>query len=437
MDFQFVDAFAGCGGLSLGLVQAGMVPIMAVEAHSDAFATYKRNIIERFKIEASWALGIPISNHDVCDLVDRYRPYLQALRGRVDLLAGGPPCQGFSANGRRDPNDPRNELAERYLDLVDVLRPKLLLLENVRGFTTLARSDGQAFSDFIAGELERRGYDVWGQLLEAADWGVPQGRVRFFLVAAPRGALRGIDPFARLRVARQRFLDERGLPRAKIGVADAIGDLRTEGAQLVPDVDFARQGFSMVRYERPSVLPPLARYLREGARGQPGDMRLPRHSPEVVERFQTILDTCEKGRAITKADRDRLGISKRSTTPLASDLPSTTITTLPDDRLHYCEPRILTVRETARLQSFPDWFRFYGPYTTGGARRQWEMPRYTQVGNAVPPLLARALGEMLLSLASALSLNSGVQGSEVCEMSRQSLPESRKVITGEGIPLRT
>ena len=429
MAIKFVDAFAGCGGLSLGLVQAGMVPVMAIESHSDAFATYKRNIIRRFDTKASWAPGIPISNHDVCELGDRYRPQLQAMRGRVDLLAGGPPCQGFSANGRRDPNDPRNELAKRYLDLVDVIQPCLLLLENVRGFTNLARPDGQAFSDFVAAELERRGYDVWGELLEAADWGVPQGRVRFFLVAAPRGALRGIDPFARLRVARLRFLEDLGLPNMKTGVADAIGDLRVEGARLVPDVDFAHRGFSMVKYEGPSELPPIARYLRDGARGQPSDMRLPRHSPEVIERFRAILDTCEKGRAIPKSDRERLGISKRSTTPLAPDLPSTTITTLPDDRLHYCEPRVLTVRETARLQSFPDWFRFCGPYTTGGPRRQWQMPRYTQVGNAVPPLLARALGNMLLSLAHDLGLEATMESPEVSKVQGQSSSEFRIVFS--------
>lgn len=425
MAVQFVDAFAGCGGLSLGLVQAGMVPVMAIEAHSDAFASYKRNIIGRFETKASWVPGIPISNHDVCELIDSYRSQLQVLQGRVDLLAGGPPCQGFSANGRRDPNDPRNELAKRYLDLVDVLQPKLLLLENVRGFTNLARADGQAFSDFVATELERRGYDVWGKLLNASDWGVPQERVRFFLVAAPRGALPGIDPFARLRVARLNFLEQRGLPNATIGVADAISDLRVEGARLIPDAEFGHWGFSMVKYESQSELSPIARYLRTGTRGQPSDMRLPRHSARVIERFQAILDTCEKGRAIPKADRDRLGISKRSTTPLAPDRPSTTITTLPDDRLHYCEPRILTVRETARLQSFPDWFRFTGPYTTGGPRRQWQMPRYTQVGNAVPPLLARALGNMLLSLATDLGLEAAVEAPEVGKMPGQGASEFR------------
>lgn len=419
MVVRFVDAFSGCGGLSLGLTQAGMEPVLAIEAHADAFATYKRNIITRLKTQANWVPDIPISAHEVGSLLTNYRGELERLRGKIELLAGGPPCQGFSANGRRNPEDPRNELAARYLDLVDILRPPLLLLENVRGFTNLARADGQAFSDYIRAELEARGYDVWGELLEASEWGVPQKRLRFFLIAVPKGSLRGIDPFERLRVGRIKFLRELRLPEKGSGVAEAIGDLRIKGAEIVPDADFGQRGFSMVRYKRPSSLPPIAQYLRKGARGQPSDMRLPRHSKELTDRFSTIIQTCEKGRAIPSADRDRLLIKKRSTTPLADNLPSTTITTLPDDRIHYCEPRILTVRESARLQSFPDWFRFSGPYTSGGFRRQWQVPRYTQVGNAVPPLLARAIGEILKSLFAELGLDATVESSEVCKVGRQ------------------
>ena len=93
-----------------------------------------------------------------------------------------------------------------------------------------------------------------------------------------------------------------------------------------------------------------------------------------------------------------MGIKKRSTTPLDPDAPSPTITTLPDDLIHYSEPRTMTVREHARIQSFPDWFKFAGHYTTGGDRRKKDCPRFTQVGNAVPPLLARAIGETILNL---------------------------------------
>ena len=114
-----------------------------------------------------------------------------------------------------------------------------------------------------------------------------------------------------------------------------------------------------------------------------------------------VLDYCTKGKSVSKYELEKLGTKKRSFTPLHPDLPARTITTLPDDLLHYSEPRILTVRENARLQSFPDWFEFQGKYTTGGKRRKFECPRYTQVGNAVPPLMAEALGHIIQRFGDA------------------------------------
>ena len=114
--------------------------------------------------------------------------------------------------------------------------------------------------------------------------------------------------------------------------------------------------------------------------------------------MRAILETCPRGTSLRPSDRERLGIGKRSTTPLDGTAPSPTVTTLPDDLVHYCDPRAMSVREHARLQSFPDWFSFRGPYTAGGPGRRVACPRYTQVGNAVPPLLAEAIGETLASL---------------------------------------
>lgn len=109
---------------------------------------------------------------------------------------------------------------------------------------------------------------------------------------------------------------------------------------------------------------------------------------------------CVLGKTISKEDREQLGIKKHAITPLDEALPSATITTLPDDIIHYSEPGILTVRENARLQTFPDWFKFTGNYTTGGKKRKQDCPRYTQVGNAVPPLFAEAIGQTLKDLVS-------------------------------------
>ena len=127
----------------------------------------------------------------------------------------------------------------------------------------------------------------------------------------------------------------------------------------------------------------------------PNSLRLVNHREETRRRFSTILETCRRGIQLSRQDRERLGISKQCIVPLDGDKPSHTLTTLPDDLLHYSEPRILTVREYARLQSFPDWYEFKGKYSTGGDKRIKECPRYTQVGNAVPPFLGEAIGKVL------------------------------------------
>ena len=136
-------------------------------------------------------------------------------------------------------------------------------------------------------------------------------------------------------------------------------------------------------------------------------MRLAHHREDVRDRFQEILavtaTTGRRGVNLSSEDRERFGMLKLRTVPMSPTQPAPTLTTLPDDILHYSDPRILTVREYARLQSFPDWFTFHGKYTTGGNRRKVECPRYTQVGNAVPPLLAQAIGAGILGAWKSLN----------------------------------
>jgi DNA (cytosine-5)-methyltransferase 1 len=130
--------------------------------------------------------------------------------------------------------------------------------------------------------------------------------------------------------------------------------------------------------------------------------RIARHTEKVRKRYERIIGECRQGVAMSAADRARFGLSKHRICPMAASQPAPTITTLPDDLVHYSEPRILSVRECARLQSFPDWFHFRGKYTSGGQRRARECPRYTQVGNAVPPLLGRAIGLALVAYVDLL-----------------------------------
>ena len=164
------------------------------------------------------------------------------------------------------------------------------------------------------------------------------------------------------------------------------------------DPDWGFQGFTAVERHTNCDESPYQRLMRSGASEQPTDRRLARHSPTIVARLRDILATCRRGVGLSPGDRERLGMGKRTITPLDGHAPAPTVTTLPDDLVHYSDPRTMSVREHARLQSFPDWFSFCGPYTSGGSQRRRACPRYTQVGNAVPPLLAEGLGETLIGL---------------------------------------
>ncbi|MBI1179840.1 MAG: DNA (cytosine-5-)-methyltransferase [Alphaproteobacteria bacterium] len=419
---SYIDLFAGCGGLSLGLRRAGWRLRFAVEAHTDAFATYKHNLLRDEDGSVEWPDWLPREPHDIVKLLADHPLSLAGIAGQVELIAGGPPCQGFSTNGRRNKDDPRNLMVSSYLELVRLVEPQIVLIENVRGFTSMRLRDGETFSDFVAGELDRLGYDTWRSLLYASEWGVPQRRPRFFLVAVRKGLITGVDPFQRLRTFRRSFLEARGLPSDRpVSAAEALGDLVTLGRELELDPAFGKLGFRRLVYQEPGEMCGYIARAREGADGSPTDMRLPQHSPAVAARFASILATCERGRSISPRDRQRLGIKKRSTTPMSADMPSPTVTTLPDDIIHYAEPRILTVREHARLQSFPDWFSFQGPYTSGGPQRRTACPRYTQVGNAVPPLLAEAIGEMLGGLLTPLALKNRAKREDVGEVARKVL----------------
>lgn len=426
-----IDLFSGCGGLSLGLSVAGFSPLFAVEAHADAFATYRANLIERGKVH-SWPTWLEQRAWRAQDLLAQHAGDLAGLRGQIDLIAGGPPCQGFSMNGLRRPDDPRSQMVDVYLEYVQIIRPRLVLLENVMGFRSMAHRTGGTYSEYVVRRLDDLGYDVWAEILRAADWGVPQRRPRYVLVAALRGTLPGIDPIQRARVGRKSFLAARGLGPGHTSAKAALSDLEEGNAEMALDVEWGHLGFRALQRSRTAATP-YQRLMRTGSPGQPDNLRLPRHGAASVKRMRDILDSCERGVCLRPDDRERLGIRKRSTTPLDADAPSPTVSTLPDDFVHYSKPRAMTVREHARLQSFPDWFSFKGPYTTGGKRRQDACPRFTQVGNAVPPLLAEALGEMLIGLLGVQKRDELVHFSEGVDMRGKSAPNVREVADGDFI----
>lgn len=413
-----IDLFAGCGGLSLGLGNAGFTTLFCVEAHPDAFSTYRHNLLDQRDNHHGWPDWLEKRAWLAEDVVARHSIELADLRGTVDLIAGGPPCQGFSMNGLRRPDDPRSRMVDVYLKYVEIIRPRVVLLENVVGFRSMKHRTGGAYSDYVTRELDRLGYEIWTDVVRAADWGIPQRRPRFVLIAALKGALPGIDPMQRFRVMRKGFLAQHGLDLEGTGAAAALSDLVEGDEPLQDDPEWGRRGFKALRRSH-EPMTAYQRLMRIDSQEEPSDMRLPRHSVASQRRMQDILDNCRRGVCLNNEDRVRLGIKKRSTTPLDPDAPAPTISTLPDDFVHYSKPRAMTVREHARLQSFPDWFKFQGPYTSGGSRRKEACPRFTQVGNAVPPLLAEALGRMLSGLLRDFREEIVAQPSEIIEMGKK------------------
>lgn len=412
----FVDAFAGCGGLSLGLKRAGWRGLLAIEKDKFAFETLSTNFAGTNPLLAyDWPSDIERKAWDIRELMEQRREAIVRLAGRVDLLAGGPPCQGFSHAGRRRSDDPRNKLFEAYLDLVDAVKPRMVLVENVRGFTSDFKKpsiDGvENFADTLREKLGEK-YETVSAVIRASDFGIPQARPRFFLIGLQKDLAAGNDLstfFEDLKQQNGKFLAARGLSKAPTA-RDAISDLEVTLNGTVPCDEC--KGFEAIAYK--SARSPYQIAMRDGHTGAPSDTRLARHRPDISARFASIIKACrEEGRLNTTISAEtRLAhkLKKMAIRVLDPLSPAPTITSLPDDLLHYSEPRTLTVRENARLQSFPDWFVFKGKYTTGGFLRSKEVPRFTQVANAVPPLLAEQLGLALSQLVFRPRRNMGAKG---------------------------
>lgn len=410
--FAFADVFAGCGGISLGLINAGWQGCFAIEKNANAFETLKTNLVIGKRGNFNWPSWLPQDAITTTELLKNYSAELSTLKGKIPLLAGGPPCQGFSMAGRRAQSDPRNSLTEDYIKLVAELEPRILLIENVRGFTLPFKKNGNEgskdipYSIKVTERLEEIGYTVFSDLVDLSGYGVPQTRKRFIIIAIRKddsayNKLNGKTPFDVLFANRDAFLTTKGLPIDRpVSVKEAIGDLEVSGKELVESTDFELKGYKQIAYSCVGDESDFIKLMRKDTECSPDSLRLPKHKVDTIKQFRKIIDTCTQGKTLSKDDRLRLGIKKHALTPLHGDLPSATITTLPDDMVHYSEPRILTVRENARIQTFPDWYQFTGKYTTGGKDRKNECPRYTQVGNAVPPLFSEAIGRILKDLVS-------------------------------------
>jgi DNA (cytosine-5)-methyltransferase 1 len=402
----YIDLFAGCGGFSLGLGNAGWKGIFAVEKDPMAFDTFRHNLIDGDKYNHfDWPEWLPKQATTIQEILKNYPKQLSNLKGKVDLIAGGPPCQGFSLAGRRNSKDPRNKLSDEYIKMVKLVSPKYLILENVRGFnSTFKDSEGkrekQPYSMVVKARIEALGYNVFSDYVHSENYGVPQKRTRFIMIGIRNDlATKGAKPFELLEGLRLDFLKNKNLPAKHVSVKQAIGDLELSKSELTYHSGSEISGFKQIQYMPPNSLNAYQKLMRKGLNGsKPNSLRIARHRPATIERFKLIQSLCQPGRGLSDENKVALGIKKQVISVLNPKEPSRTLTTLPDDLLHYSEPRILTVRENARIQSFPDDFVFRGKYTTGGSRRTQECPRYTQVGNAVPPFLGEALGAMIKGL---------------------------------------
>ncbi len=389
----YIDLFAGCGGLSLGLYNSECWHgLFAVEKNADAFKTLKHNLIDRHQ-HFSWPEWLRKQNHDIKSLLINHRANLIALRGKVDLVAGGPPCQGFSLAGRRAEKDHRNNLVHSYLEFIELVQPKAIFFENVKGFSIGFKNGderGTPVSQIVLEKLHALGYtDAVPHVLDFSEFGVPQQRKRFIIVGTRDGTAKKF--FGQIQNLASDFLGKKGLSAAPT-LKQAISDIqRSHGEYDSPDTS----GFMAGKYAS-HTFSPYQKLMRTGAGKTPDSHRFAKHSSAVQDKFAAIIEN----RLTSKEVQEQFNTKKSSTKLLRPDTPTPTLTTLPDDYVHYSEPRILTVREYARIQSFPDWYEFKGKYTTGGPRRKIEVPRYSQIGNAIPPLFAelagRVLGEALI-----------------------------------------
>ena len=393
-NLKYIDLYAGCGGLSWGLMRSGWKGVFAVEKDAFAFSTLQFNLIERKK-HFRWPAWFPVGAHDIDEVLSNYKAELGKLASKVDLIVGGPPCQGFSVNGKRNEKDKRNKLVDSYVSFVELVMPKLLFFENVRGFAMEFAKNGSGivYSDQVTRRLKKLGYNVHAEIVNFADYGIPQRRWRFILVGSLNG--NAAEFFEYLKEKRGSFLEEKGL-RSKRSVSQAISDLeRKHGDTDCPDSKNFRSG----RYA-----PAKNQYQRlmrsDCVLKIPDSHRFPKHRPDIIERFEEILKRAPRNKQLSGDLRTEYDLKKRSITPLDNNSICPTITSLPDDYIHYAEPRVLTVRECARIQSFPDDFEFRGKYTSGGDRRAKEVPRYTQIGNAIPPLFAELAGFALKEILS-------------------------------------
>jgi DNA (cytosine-5)-methyltransferase 1 len=381
-----VDLYAGAGGLSLGLQWAGIKVVAAVEVDDWAASTYCQNLSDAV-----------VHVGRVSELTEAF---FERHRG-VEIVVGGPPCQGFSvsASSRRKENDARNQEVFHFLDAAIRLKPSVIVMENVPAMPTVLDPSGVLVIDLAINKLRRAGYDSRLHNIDAADFGVPQRRQRVFLIAA-----RGDVPDLLSERTHWSRSTASSRPRWRSTI-EAIGDLPRVAAGAVGEED-------CLTYDRD---PKNEYQIALRAKGGSFFNHVPmRHSPRLVARFSAIPIGGNGASVWSEHPAKRRGRSDANGVPFGQNhrriqpnVPSPTITAyMYSTCLHPTQHRNITVREAARIQSFPDSFQFMGKRTTlsmkllerKGLLSDMKLNQLNQVGNAVPPLLGRAVGRAISRL---------------------------------------
>lgn len=370
-----VDIFCGCGGISAGLREAGFSILAGADIEPNYICTFRLNFAEAEVITDD------LSSLDPNILMDR----LEILPGELDLLAGGPPCQGFSKNvprSQRYLDLPNNRLMLTFIKYVEALKPKMVLMENV---AEMRNGFGQAYSNEIVNRLEQDGYRVSHQVLNAADYGVPQRRRRAFFIA-----WRGSTPLRFPKPSHQKSDSEGAeempfLPgldaQSRVTVWEAIGDLPSLAHHDKRQIfDYACEPFS-----------DFQRMMRKGS------SHILNHTPRALASTQhERLASLKPGEGLKELPahlRPKSGYSG-AYGRLTKEMVAPTITRWVfhpgSGRFgHPVDTRVITIREAARIQSFRDTFEFTGTYTQQAG----------QVGNAVPPMLVQKIAQSMVAQA--------------------------------------
>lgn len=430
-----IDLFCGAGGCSEGLIQAGFDILFSSDISDMVELTYRHRHEQLGLIQGynTWFERKDIRNltgECIWDKINHLEWFNNGERVApdvIDLMIGGPSCQGFSRAGRRDRTDPRNMLFGEYVRVVSEVRPRYIVLENVEGFmdmqfmgyigiTGIRYPDGSITPEILRRELEEIGYHTLDpRILNAADYGVPQRRNRAIFIGYKDGEIEPSYPEPILS------------SREHLTIKDAIGDLiidedirnqvnrRRCKYQIesqkgrTPRIDgktiSASQRLTCMELSKiTQVVKERFSLFRQGETGTNLKKRVLTEGVDISDKSALIDLCCKKlnissdevidifiNSTATDEQVDVLLTKKNIRQRFNPDQPSATIVSIPDDYISPWEDRTFSVREMARCQSFDDSFEFLGKRTTGGMLRRTEVPQYTQVGNAVPPLLAKAI----------------------------------------------